>query len=441
MKIGFISTAFPLDLHRSVLGWHQRMGMFIHAMKDMGELDMLFYVPPELPVNEHFVAEMEEKLSIHWDAQLRLDLCNQAPPKPAKGRWRHYISPALSILDHPPYLQIGQREQVSAVRRMLSRKPDILFVHRLTGMIPVLLSGESHPRIYFDLDDVEHVAYSRYIKQPPWYPGKRLYYLRLPILRLWERRAIRLSSTTFVCSEHDRHYLSKAWGCKNIAVVPNAVDVPDVQEIPHKPNLLFLGNMSHHPNTIAADYLVGSIWPIIAAALPDARLLIAGPDPEHIASFSGGPAGVEFPGFVDDLEELYKQVAVVCCPVLSGGGTRVKILEAAAYGKPVVSTTIGAEGINLRDGEEILLRDSPGSFAEACIRLLNDRSFAVEIGQNARAAVAREYDRNKVVDSIKGRFNDFTQDEASLRPRGSHIMSCIGQSGGRPASPRPAVRK
>lgn len=289
---------------------------------------------------------------------------------------------------------------------MLARKPDILFIHRLTGMIPVLLSKECHPRIYFDLDDIEHIAYFRFIKQMPRHPGKYLYYLRLPILKLWERRAIRLSHTTFVCSQNDKNYLAKLWGCNNTVVIPNAVDVRNLQETPHEQKLLFLGNMAYNPNSIAADYLIGKIWPLISSALPNARLIIAGPAPEKISGFSDNLSGVEFPGFVEDLEKLYREVAVVCCPILSGGGTRVKILEAAAYGKPVVSTTIGAEGIDLRTGEEILLCDTPASFAEACIRLLKDRSLGVEIGGRAHAAVARKYDRNQVVDRIKRHFND-----------------------------------
>ncbi|MGO9314140.1 MAG: glycosyltransferase family 4 protein [Syntrophobacteraceae bacterium] len=401
MKIGFISIAFPVDLQKYVFGLYKRMGTFIHAMKEMGELDMLYFVHQDITLNENFVAETEKRFAKHWDARLRLDLCNRAPGRQAQGNWKYYVDPALSITNHPPYLQTAQREQISAVRRMLSRKPDILFVHRLASFIPLLLSKEYHPRIYFDLDDIEHVALSRSIKQPPLWPGKRLFYLRLPILKLWERRAIRLSHTTFVCSEHDRHSLSKDWGSRNIEVIPNAIDIPDVQELPDKPRLLFLGLMSYLPNTVAADYLIKKIWPLILSAFPDARLLIAGPGSENIASFADCPSGVEFLGFVDDLEKLYKEVTVVCCPILSGGGTRIKILEAAAYGKPVVSTTVGAEGIELRDGEEILLRDGPESFAEGCIQLLKDRSFAVKIGRAARSVVARKYDRNHVIDRIR----------------------------------------
>jgi glycosyltransferase involved in cell wall biosynthesis len=284
---------------------------------------------------------------------------------------------------------------------MLSRKPDILFVHRLTSMIPVLLSKGHHPQIYFDLDDIEHRAFIRSIKQPPWWPGKRLCYLRVPILMLWERRAIKCSHTTFVCSDNDKNYLSKVYGYKNVAVILNAIDIPEKQEIPNKPHLLFLGHMSYQPNTVAADHLISKIWPIILSAVPEAKLLIAGSNPDNIASFEAKPLGVEFLGFVDNLDKLYKEVRVVCCPILSGGGTRIKILEAAAYGKPVVSTTIGAEGIDMRDGEEILLRDDPRYFADACIRLLNDKNYAEKIGQAARSFVDRDYDKKNVIHGIK----------------------------------------
>jgi glycosyltransferase involved in cell wall biosynthesis len=194
-------------------------------------------------------------------------------------------------------------------------------------------------------------------------------------------------------------------------VIPNAIDIPEMQEIPDKPIVLFLGNMSYLPNIVAADYLISKIWPIILSAVPEAKLLIAGSNPDNIASFKASHTGVEFLGFVDNLDKLYKVVRVVCCPILSGGGTRIKILEAAAYGKPVVSTTIGAEGIDMRDGAEILLRDDPRYFADACIRLLNDKNYAEKIGQAARSVVGQEYDKDKVVNKIKMHLNHLGQDD------------------------------
>src|SRR5262249_5552633 len=116
--------------------------------------------------------------------------------------------------------------------------------------------------------------------------------------------------------------------------------------------------------------------------------------------------GVEFTGFVDDLEALYQQSRVVCCPVLAGGGTRIKIIEAAACGKPIVSTRIGAEGLEMVDGMELLLRDEPKSFAEACLRLLKDSTLCNKLGYAARAAVIRYYDRSRVIQSIQRHFKD-----------------------------------
>ena len=133
---------------------------------------------------------------------------------------------------------------------------------------------------------------------------------------------------------------------------------------------------------MAADYLISKIWPIILSAVPEARLCIAGSNPDNIASYKPSPAGVEFLGFVDNLDKLYKEVRVVCCPILSGGGTRIKILEAAAYGKPVVSTYHGGGRNRAAGWKGDLMRDGPRSFAEACIRLLKDRNFAEKIGAN-----------------------------------------------------------
>jgi glycosyltransferase involved in cell wall biosynthesis len=141
------------------------------------------------------------------------------------------------------------------------------------------------------------------------------------------------------------------------------------------------------------------------SCVPEAKLIIAGAKPEYLTSYKQRPKGVTFAGFVEDLEQLYEEVTAVCCPILNGSGTRIKILEAAAYEKPVVSTTLGAEGIHLKDGEEIFLRDDPKSFAEACIQLLTNKSLAVRMGQKARAVIEEKYVRSVVVRNISNVIN------------------------------------
>jgi glycosyltransferase involved in cell wall biosynthesis len=405
MKIGFISSQFPAELKTSVYGGYQRMGMFIDALKELGDLEALFYARPETPIDAAFTSEWEKKLSDRYAARIALHLCRLAPASPPEGRWQEYIRPALSIAHCFPFSQTAQAEQVEAARRLLSQKPDILFVHRLISMVPILLSRAPLPPTYFDLDDVEHVSYARSIGQPPLWRGKPLLRLRLPILKRWEKRAIRASRATFVCSDPDRDYLRCRFGHGNVIVVPNAIDLPVIKAVPHGQTLLFLGLLSFHPNTVAADHLIRNIWPRILSALPEARLIVAGARPDRLESYEQRPCGVTFAGFVDDLEKLYEQVAVVCCPILYGSGTRIKILEAAAHGKPVVSTAVGAEGLSLREGSEILVRDDPGSFAEACIRLLSDRDLAARMGEKARSVVEREYARGAVVRNIRSHMD------------------------------------
>ena len=165
--------------------------------------------------------------------------------------------------------------------------------------------------------------------------------------------------------------------------------------------MLFLGAYSYDPNIAAAEYLIRDVWPRLVGLCPKARLLIAGPGQEAIPSSQNPPAGVEFLGFVSDLNALYRRTRVVCCPIQTGGGTRIKILEAASYGIPVVSTPVGAEGIELTTDTEIVLRSNATDLAKACAELLEDYVLAHRIGAAARERVRALYTRDAVVSRIR----------------------------------------
>jgi len=109
---------------------------------------------------------------------------------------------------------------------------------------------------------------------------------------------------------------------------------------------------------------------------------------------------VEVTGVVPRLEPLYARTTVACAPIHAGGGTRLKILEAAAFGRPVVSTRLGAEGLDLRDGEEIVLRDDARGFAAACCRLMSEPAESRRVGEAARRRVAALYERTEVVSRL-----------------------------------------
>jgi glycosyltransferase involved in cell wall biosynthesis len=162
--------------------------------------------------------------------------------------------------------------------------------------------------------------------------------------------------------------------------------------------------MGYRPNAQAADSLAQEIWPAVRARVPAARLAIVGPGREHTASYHSPDESVTFTGFVDDLQPWYRRARVVCCPIHHGGGTRVKIIEAAAHAKAIVSTRMAAEGLNFEDGREIILRDAPAELAQACVHLLGDPNAAAELGRAALQKARGTYERSAVVDQLADIF-------------------------------------
>lgn len=402
MKILFVSASFPANFQRSVHGTFKRMGILIEAIRDIARLDLLFYVPPHTDISPSALMEVKQEIARLWRLDdFELTLCHKPEEINAQGVLNRYLLPATSIYRQSVCNDTSGPAQLAALGKCLSRKPDAVFAHRLESMCALLRTKPPLPPVFFDMDDIEHVAFARAIEQPPHWRTKRLQYLQLPALIKGERRAVALSRTTFVCSEVDRAYLAGKFKCNNIAIVPNAAGIPPSSSLQTAPALLFVGFFGYIPNANAAEFLVSKVWPLIRKKMPAARLTIAGAQPENIASFQTRPEGVDFTGFVEDLDAVYRDARIVCCPILSGSGTRIKILEAAAYGKPIVATTLGAEGIEFSDGAEILLRDDARGFAEACINLLQNENECRRLGEAARTAVASRYERSNIIAGLR----------------------------------------
>jgi glycosyltransferase involved in cell wall biosynthesis len=377
------------------------MSMFIDALKEFGELDLLFYMPENFQTDEGWIKRSEYALASHWGAQIHLNVRNMLSPQTGKSLWEEYGRRAGSLFRQGDYARVSGPQQINAFLNCLKRSPDAIFVHRLRSMCPLLLTKKLTAPVFLDLDDIEHVAFARDIKQPPFWRSKYLSFLLVPALLWGEGRAIKRATRTFVCSDHDRRYLSRLWRSQKITAIPNAVPIPGHTSIPEAQNLLFIGRYSYKPNAMGAEYLIQKIWPKVKAECKNARLTIAGEAPHLIASYGNCPKDIEFTGFVENLDELYRNTRVVCCPIRSGSGTRMKIVEAAAYGRPVVSTRMGAEGLPMKEGESIVIRESPGALAEACVALLRDAKLAARIGERARDEAIRSYDKKSVVQQIK----------------------------------------
>jgi glycosyltransferase involved in cell wall biosynthesis len=384
------------------------MQTFVDAIKEIASLDMLFYVPSYRDISPSSVSQLKSSLFEYWNTKTNLFLChvkeNKYDGKIAKS-WHNLGAPVFSLLNRPSYTAITGQQQVKAFEDCLQLGPDAVFVHKLNSMCPLLLTRKTLPPIYFDLDDIEHIVFKRGINQSIKWSEKILRYAQLPSLLSGERRAIRLAYKTFVCSELDRDYLTNQCGHTGVVTIPNAVTIPERQELTSKPTILFMGSYYYKPNVDAAEFLIEKVWPRIYKVIPGAELIIAGVNPERIRGYGSGIPGVSFTGFVDDLDSLYRNTKITVTPILVGGGTRLKIIEAAAYGKPVVSTRLGVEGLDFNDSQELLLRDDAESFTEACLQLLSDHTLSEKLGSAARSKAIELYDRKNIVRLIQKQIN------------------------------------
>lgn len=404
MRVLFISRYFPDDPRTKVHGVYKRMGTFIEALKELAELDMLFYTPPGAAYTPAETLELERTLGEHWQADIKLFLASMTEYKQGTTLEKavSFGKGIFSIFNQYGYFEVSGRKQVRAVEECLERKPDAVFAHRLPSMCPLMLTEAELPPVFFDFDDIEHIVLSRAIEKQKSLKGKLLYLL-IPAMKRGEQRAVSMAAETYVCSGKDREYIEREFSQPTAFIIPNSVDMPHPQPDSTAPNLLFLGS-DYGANIDAAEFMAGEIWPAVRSSVPGAKLIIAGISPERLKNRGTYVPGIEITGFVCDLDSMYRSSRVIVTPILVGGGTRYKIIEAAAYGKPVVSTSMGAEGLDFAPGKEILIRDDPASFAETCIELLADPSLCEKIGTAAWTKAARLYDRKAVVGIIRERI-------------------------------------
>jgi len=399
MRVLFVSSFFFPNSKGA--GVYNRMLMFVDAFKYASQLDMLFYVPPDTDISPSAILEFETLLRRSWHPNLNLFLCPQNNKFAEMPRWQRELASIFTAMT----IATGSR-QIEAFDNCLARQPSLVFVHRISSMSPALRTHKKLPPIFFDLDDIEHIKLARTIKYLSKSPLAPLNYLKVPAIFWAEYQAIRLADRTFVCSDIDRNYLTHKLRLHGVVNLSNAVNVPATQPITSAPTILFLGGYSYLPNIEAANFLIEQIWSYIYSIMPEARLIIAGGGSECLRSYGKGVAGVEFTGFVEDLEALYRRSRIVCCPIFAGGGTRVKIIEAAAYGKPIVANAIAIEGINLKNGREFIQCEIPKQFAEACLKLLKDDHLCAQLGANARLVAMQQYDRAAIVEQITQTIQD-----------------------------------
>lgn len=404
MRVLFVTSVYPRDFSRSVYGIFQRMRMWLDAIKSLGyDLEILFLVPHGAAEGERAASALEADLLIHWGIDARVSICSLEPR--SGGNLKKTIGSFLKFIfnrsHHPSFWPYSSDRQKAAFHNCMLRAPDIVFFQKIYSMGVANHSMLRGLRVFLDLDDVEHLRFAREISEPPYWKSKKTLYLEVPVLWNDERVAILRSEKAFVCSDVDQKYLKFTMRTDNVITIPNATGWVADAPLARGQNVLFLGNGLYGPNRVAATFLIEKIWPRVKVLCPGARLLIAGTGWDSFCSSRNGSDGIDFLGFVPNLDSLYRNTRLMCCPIRSGSGTRIKILEAANYGVPVVSTTIGAEGLDFKPDIEIIIRDDMKKLAQACTELLLDYKKASDIGISGRECVRRLYSRDAVIKKIE----------------------------------------
>ena len=353
----------------------------------------------------------EEDLHALRELLPRCERIESFPYVPAK--WRSARFPAVLLrswfsplpVDLWKYRVAALRQEVA---RLLAAQAVDLCVADFIFAVPNVPFGGQVPVVFF-AHNVEHMILKRLSRNADRAWQQALLELEWRKMRRCEAEACRRARLTIAVSPLDRDVLAAMAPGANVCAVPTGVDVSyfTPHEGPETPDrLVYVGSMDWHPNEDAILYFMDVILPLIRHERPTATLTVVGRNPSRRLRNAAAEAGVQLTGTVEDIRPFVAEAAVVVVPLRVGGGTRLKIFEALAMGKAVVSTTIGAEGLPLTDGAHFVRADEPAAFASAVAALLRDPARRRVLGAAGRRLVEERYSWAQVAADFEAKCND-----------------------------------
>lgn len=381
MRLLYLALTWPLPANN---GHRLRLWLTLRTLAELGhQLHLLAFAEPsdgEIGPSElDAVCATAQALPLERAATGAIvchlsRLCSLASPLPYAAL--HFSSPRM-------------RAQIANL--LAHHRIDAIIAHTVFSLVNL---PETDLPVVVNSPDVEHEIFERY-GAASRNPLARLYARReASRTRHWERMAYSRASRGMACSGRDRSQLDALGTGTKVFVVPNAVDVarsvPTGGEAARR--VLFIGALDWLPNRDAVRFFIERILPQVSVRHPDVEFIVAGRNaPERFRRAFERPPRVQFTGSIPDMRGEIVRATVSVAPLRIGSGTRLKILEAAAMAKPVVATTLGAEGLEFTPGTEILVEDHPARFADAVNALLEDSELRHAIGHAGRAVVERAY--------------------------------------------------
>lgn len=302
-------------------------------------------------------------------------------------------------------LPLGMKKAVQT--ELKSSKYDLIHAETFYMMpnipetrVPIILAEQT----------IEYLGYQDYMKKanPLLRP---LLAIDVAKIKYWERYFWGVADKLITMSEEDKIFIEKELrGSQNISVVANGVDLDFFSKVkkrlPQNPTVLFVGTFKWLPNIEAVQEIVKHIWPLILQNLPSAKLKIVGFSPTaKIKAYASD--SIEVLGGIDDIRDAFATAHVLLAPIRSGKGTRYKVLEAMITGTPVVATTLAAEGLDLRNGQDVLIADTPARLASATVDLLKNPALQKQLGLAGQQIVRHGYTWDIIAKDLDKVYKEF----------------------------------
>lgn len=384
MKILFLSRWFPCPSNN---GARIRRFNLLRGLSDENEVSLVSFTEPG------DVSSLEGLRLRDWEVVPWKGFDSRSP----KGLLGFFSRTPRSLID-----TYSQQMEKTIRKTLLRVSFDMIIASDLTMASYGHLFQET-PAI---LEELETGAYHQRLIETRSHPEKLRYRLTWAKLGAYLRRLLPRFQLCTVVSEDERHLLTQlAPDYTAIEVVPNGVDLDAYPFRDHNmdpKSLIFCGSCDYGPNYQGISWFIEKVYPLIKAREPEVSLRVTGNNLPLLPTIPG--SGVTQTGYVEDVKPLVSAACVSVVPILSGGGTRLKILESMALGTPVVSTSKGAEGLKVADGENLMIGDSPESFAEAVLRLVKNEQLRKQIAHEARKLVQENYDWPKIMDQFMAKL-------------------------------------
>ncbi len=333
------------------------------------------------------------------------------------GTLSHRLWRLISVLAFEPVSVASDRSDCgrSAVARALARRPAVVVFDFPHSAVLAPPGFESVPSALFT-HNVESWIFERHASVATGAAARLLWRSQWRKMVRFEREALARFDTVIAVSEKDAAWFRDTWSLPRVDVIPTGVD-PDYFTWQAPPagvqQVVFIGSMDWHANQDGMRFFMDEVWPAVANEVPGATMKVIGRRPPA-SLVARAPRGWTFTGFVNDVRPEAASSAVSVIPLRVGGGTRIKAYEAMAMGLPVVSTTIGVEGLPLTPNLHYLRADDAPAFARAVVRLLHEASLRERLSREARTLVESRY-ANRQVAQVFERICADTVSRAAVR--------------------------